>query len=393
MVKKSILRVSHKFLIDSDGYDFHLQDLCKSTYDQYQNYIITYINCSLIKYVKTNNLKKKGKLYYHSETKTYILPITYKRKYNNYLKDLYLKQNIIKFQKAFELFYDEIKPSIVHIHGTLIPQFLHVAKYSKKSKVFATHHIGLINQNYHKQKISILWKKFWIHNKMPNYCDKIICVSNHGRKSFLNRKKNIIVVNPIPNLPKQSKVKLNKIISKNKLHNKFKIFKKDKLFYVVGRICPQKNQLKIVSAFNQIIKFNPEHKLILVGNVKNKEYFEKLMKEIEKNKDNYCLIPTIRKEEIMTIIDNSVAIISSTHNEGFGRAAIEALMMGKGVIGSKGAGNEDFIDHEKNGLLIDPNRINSIKKAILNIDKLKSNKKYSHVNYIKKIKKIYGGKK
>ncbi len=393
MIKKSILRISHKFLIDADGYDFHLQDLCKSTYDQYQNYVITYINCSLIKYVKNNNLKKKDKLYYHSETKTYILPITYKRKYNNYLKDLYLKQNIIKFQKAFELFYDEIKPFIVHIHGTLIPQFLHAAKYSKKSKVFATHHIGLINQNYHKQKLSILWKKFWIHNTMPNYCDKIICVSNHGRKSFLNRKKNIIVVNPIPNLPKESKVQLNKIISKNKLHNKFKLSKKDKLFYVVGRICPQKNQLNIVSAFNQIIKSNPEHKLILVGNVRNKEYFEKLMKEIEKNNDNYCLIPEIGKEEIMTIIDNSVAIISSTHNEGFGRAAIEALMMGKGVIGSKGAGNEDFINHEKNGLLVDPNKINSIKKAILNIDKLKSNKKYSHANYIKKIKKIYGGKK
>ena len=159
--KKTILRVCHKFLIDNDGYDLDIQDLCKSTNKFYTNYVITYIDCSIKEYVKKNNLSKVDDYFYHKKLRTYIIPIEYRKKHGTYLKDLYLYKNIVRFNRNYKKTFKTLKPDILHIHGTLLIQFLYSAIISKKKcLVISTHHIGLINNNYHKQNLHRLW--LWV---------------------------------------------------------------------------------------------------------------------------------------------------------------------------------------------------------------------------------------
>jgi glycosyltransferase involved in cell wall biosynthesis len=393
MQKKTILRICHKYLINNDGYDLDVQDLCKSTSKTYNNYVIAYLNKSSSEYIKDNKLIKKGKFYYHPATKTKIYFIKYKIKSNNYLKDLYKLNKIKIFLKAFKEIYDIIKPDILHVHGTLLYQYLYAAKYAKgKSKVIATHHIGLINQNYIKQNLIILIAKYIIHNLFPLYSNKIVCVSNYGKKSFSLFKKNIVVINPIPLIPKVNISNFNKIIRKNVLNNKFKVTKKDNFFCLIGRICEQKNQLKTIKAFNEIIQLNPNYKLIIIGEIKNQEYYKKLIKEINKKIDNYCIIGNINNKEVIKIIEKSQGLITISNNEGLGRNAMEARLLGKPIIASKNSGYEDFIQNKRNGYLVNQNRSAEIINAIKNIKKLSINNNYSHQDYIKEIKKIYNGK-
>lgn len=393
MNKTRILRVCHKFLINEDGYDLDIQDLCFSTSDKYDNYVLTYINMPLKEYIKKNNLIEKNSFLYSSKLKTYIFPIKFDMKYNNYLKDLYSLKTRKIFKKIFTHVYNLLKPEIVSIHGTLLPQFVFSAKYSKnKSKVIVNHPIGLINQNYKRQRISILISKYFIHNLLPLYSNKVICVSNHGKDSFHFFKKNVVVVNPISLITKKEKSDFKKTLKNNLLKNNFNIRKNDKVFCVVGRISVQKNQLKIISAFNEVLKKHLNFKLIIIGKSSNEKYFKKVKVEINKHKNNYCLLNELKNNDVINVVENSDFLISASINEGFGRNAMEAILLGTPVIASKFCGHTDFIDENENGLLVNPNKIHEIVKAILNIDKIKIKHNYTHKFYISEIKKIYGDK-
>ncbi len=392
MSKEIILRICHKFLISEDGYDLDIQDLCKSTSSSFRNYVLTYINCSIKDYVRSNKLTKIDKrTYYHKKLKTYIYPITYSKKYNTILNNLYSMRNIKSFIKKYKEIFDYIKPNIISIHGTLIPQFLYSAYYSKnKCKVIATHHIGLINTHYRKQKGIILILKYVVHNLLPLFCDNVICVSNYGKKSFDLYKSNIKVINPVPLIPKVNLTTNSKLIKKNILKNKFKINKKDKVFCCIGRLSAQKNQLRIIKAFNNSLYKKSNYKLIIIGEIANHNYYKLIIEEINKNKNNYCLIRNIKNAEVINAIKNSDFLISTTLNEGFGRNAMEAQLLGKPIIASKNNGYKDFIKEDDNGILVDPENVKEIEKAVISIKKTKKKtKKKSHKNYIQKIIKLY----
>ncbi|MFO8015895.1 MAG: glycosyltransferase family 4 protein [Candidatus Woesearchaeota archaeon] len=392
MLRKKVLRVCHKFLTSDDGYDLDIQDLCKSTSDCFINYVFTYIDISTKEYVRKKNLLKRGDYYYHKKLRTYIIPIEYKKRYHVYLKDFYLWYNIKLFSEEYKKIFNKIEPDIVHIHGTLLPQFIYAAILARnKCKVIASHHIGLINTNYRKQKFHILILKYIMHNIFPLCSDKLLCVSNYGKKSFNFFKSNIDVINPVPNIPKNNPSNFKRIFDKNVLCNKFQIDGDDKLFCCVGRISRQKNQLNQIKAFNNIISKNPKYKLIIVRDSADDSYYNLITEELRKYLNNYCLIKGADHAEVLKVIEYSDYLLSVTLNEGLSRVAMEGQALGKPVIASKDSGYEDFINDGGNGLLVDPDNVEEIKRAIININKIKNSVKHSHRVYIDKMIKIYEG--
>ncbi|MFW5804431.1 MAG: glycosyltransferase family 4 protein, partial [bacterium] len=391
MQKGKVLRFCHKYLVSNDGYDLDIQDICKSTSDLYENYVITFVKGSTESYVKKNNLKKKGFFFYHKGTKSYIYPIKLISKHENYVKDLYMWKNIKNFQVGLKRCKNNINPSIIHIHGTLIPQFFYAAIEFRKKHVISTHHIGLINQNYHRQKLYILFFKFLIHNIFPFINDRIICNSRYGKKSFLF-KRNISVINPIPPRKKSSKKDIAHILKSNLIQNNFSINRKDNIFLMVGRISKQKNQLSCIKAFNKSLEINPNMKLILVGEVYDNIYFKKILEEIKKNLNNYFLIDSLENDYIEGLIEFSDFILTPTFNEGFGRLAMESIMRSKPVIASKNNGYSEFLD-ESNSILVDPDSVKEISYAIINIKYKNIKINMNHKKYIQEIIDIYRGGK
>ncbi len=398
MHKKKILRLTHKFLISEDGYDLDIQDLCRFTSKKFENHVLTYINVPLEDYAKRNNLLRLGEVYYHKKLKTFIYPVEYSVKYDDYLKDLYRLQNIKKFIVAFRRIYKKIEPDIIHIHGTVLPQFLYTAIYARKrSKIIVTHHIGKINQAYTKQKPHILLLKYIIHNLFPLFSNKLICVSNYGKTSFDFFKSNIEVINPIPKIQRFKRRSIKDLLKNNVLNHQFRLTKHDVIFCCIGRITKQKNQLNIVRAFNKVVDTNPNYKLILVGEIKDVAYYKLCKKEMEKHPQNFCLITSLNNENILNMIKSSDYMIAASFNEGFGRVAIEAMLLGRLVIASKNSGYEDFIKSGKNGILVNPDNLREIETAIRAITKMKFEKPISsrfgtflYKNYVKQVMALYG---
>ncbi len=398
MKKKKVLRLCHKFLVNNDGYDLDVRDLCISTSSKYKNYVLTYINFPLNEFVKRNKLVKKDFFYHHPETGSYVLPVELDAKSINYEENFYTIKNIRKLTKNFREVYEHLRPEIIHIHGTLLLQFLYAALYfRKKSKIFATNHLGHINKLDNNPKINIYLLKYLVHNIFPFFCDNVFCVSNYSKSSFKFYSKNTLIINPVPRLPiSEGNECIKKILSKNILESGFRIKNNDKVLCCIGRISIQKNQLNVVRAFNEIIKKNKNYKLILIGKIKYNEYYTSIKKEIEKNPSNYCLLDETENSKIIKIIEESHCLIAPSFNEGLGRNAMEAMLLGKPVIASKRTGYDDFIIHGKNGLLVDPSSIEEIKNGIEDIENIKNIKGTSltfdstHECYIKRILEVYG---
>jgi len=388
MSKLKLLRICHKFLVDEDGYDLHVQDLVDSLKNEYDNYLIFFISKGELKnYIKKNKLIKKNGFYYNKNLNVKIIPLIYIKKYGDYIRDLFYFKNIKSLNKQIYNNIKKINPDIVHIHGTLVPQFLTsvfiAGRFSKR--VISTHHIGLINKNYENQKYSILFLKYFIHNLFPFICDKVICVSNYGKDSFLF-KKNMIVINPIPRLRSYSKEKFMNIIKNNLIKNKFKIKKKDKIYFYPARISKQKNQLNLVKAFE---KMDKSSKLILVGKI-DRGYFLEITNLISKYKykNNFCILNKLPQDKIMTIYNKIDYVVMPSFNEGFGRVPMEALQFNKPIMVSNAGGFKENI--KERGVVVDPYDIKSIFDGLIKIKKItKLNSILNYNKYVNKINKIY----
>ena len=386
MEKKRILRICHKLLKDNDGYDLDIQDLCLSLSDYYDNYVIFFITRNnLEEFLKQNKLITRDNFYYSKKIKSFLLPVFYEEITSELLSDFYRLKNIISFYKQYKIYLSKINPDIIHIHGTLIPQYL-LSTFNKKHKI-VTHHIGKINKNNQKLRYKLV--KWIMHNTIPRFSSKVICISEYSKSSFLF-KKNIEVIVPIPKEKNIQYKNYNKILIQNILNNRFNL--NGKIYFYPARFCEQKNQLKLVQGFEKFLEDkNTNSKLILVGKIFDRDYFNKILDMMKKSKftNNYCIINEINNQEIHALMSKINFLVMPSINEGLGRIVFEALQKKKPVIISKKGGFSDLsiID---SAISVNPEDIEDIKQGLEKVKFLKvKNLDLNHKDYVKKIRGIY----
>lgn len=125
--------------------------------------------------------------------------------------------------------------------------------------------------------------------------------------------KNSYVIHPPINLPKMNSDK-----------------KAENYFLYVSRINLPKRQLELVKAFKSISKDYPNFKLILVGNIDNKEYFNKIKKECAG--ENIEIRHNISNNELDLLYSHCKAGIFLGYQEDFGIVPIEVISRGKPLI-------------------------------------------------------------
>ncbi|MBC8495562.1 glycosyltransferase family 4 protein [archaeon] len=376
-MSKKLLRICHKFLVDSDGYEVGIQDLVTALSKNFDSYVMFFIpENQLSNYVKKNELTKKGKYFYHKKTNCTIVPIIYERKNNVYVNDLFMRKNIASFKRQFNNLFNDISPDIVHIHGTLAPQFLHAAKHAKEAgkKVFATHHIGLINRNCHNQRWYIVFAKFFIHNQFPSICDKVLCLSHHGKDSFMNRQ-NVIVdygAKPVKKV-NYSMNKINALLNKHRLSDGLINLKEKEYLVYPARYNDQKNQLMLVEAAKILKAQGLKIKILCIGSIFDKDYFVSVQRKIKHHKlsREIILVNKLSHDEVLAVVNKAEFMISPSINEGLGRSSLEALSLGVPILVSRDSGHMEYLVWGINGLHFNPRNKKSIAEAIKHAKKMK----------------------
>jgi len=279
----------------------------------------------------------------------------------------------------------KIKPNIVHaVMESYAGGALLLTKYLyPRAKRILTLQSGDLDDPKKQKKIliGIFWK---LIHRTP---DKLTAISSFlaKRAERLGVKKENIEITPngvdLSRIPNISEKIPNRVIC-------------------VARLSWEKGLDYLIKAWPEILRKEPETKLVLVGEGDKRREIENLIKELNIS-GSVELRGNLPHDKTLEEIKKSEIFICPSLAEGLGIVFIEAQACGVPPIGTKVGGIPDVIQDNENGLLIEPRNSQVIADAIIKLlqDKnftdrlskkaLETVKKYDWENIVEKISKIY----
>jgi len=178
------------------------------------------------------------------------------------------------------------------------------------------------------------------------------------------------------------------------LDKKLFYFKKreNKVFTIgyVGRIVKNKGLDLLLKA---VSKLNFDYQLIIIGRTSHEpEYFNNLELLVRKLKINNKVkfMGFIRPKLLIEYYSKmNLFVFPTQFKESFGNVAIEAMACGVPVVGSKIGALEEYIFHEYNGYLFEPNNIKQLQKFITKYYELNNEERLKFINNAIESVKVY----
>jgi len=216
-------------------------------------------------------------------------------------------------------------------------------------------------------------RKFRLMKKVLSGAEEIIANSEFTKKELLKigvLEEKITLIYPCldpDDYKTPSAEEIKKIREKYHLNNK-------KVLLTVGRLVARKGQDKVIEALPEILKEIPDLLYLVAGDGEYRKNLENLVKQnnLEKN-----VIFTGRAEDselpaLYSLSDVFIMIPRELEDgdvEGFGMVYLEANYFGKPVIGSDSGGAGEAVERGINGLLVNPEKEEEIKRAVFKIFK------------------------
>lgn len=307
---------------------------------------------------------------------------TYRYKDYNFLPK---NQHMFKiFNKRMEKLYLEIvkkegKVDIIHAHSAFWGG-ISAAYVAKKYNIpfVLTEHSSLQNSIYVKESYYKYIKEVY------DSADLLIAVGNGLKKELENYTDNDIKV--VHNLVDFSKFK----VAPSECHEGIKLFS---LAYLVEG----KGMTALIQAFNEAFK-DKKVTLRIGGDGEKREELAKLIRDLNLEKQ-VELLGMLSRENVVKEINNCDGFVLASEHETFGVVYVEALALGKPVLGTKNGGAEDIIK-DYNGIIVENKNhqalVEGLKFFVKNIHNYDGNlirkrcmDSYKEEVIISKIKELY----
>lgn len=219
------------------------------------------------------------------------------------------------------------KPLIVTVHGQDFQHTIHRNKNSKKAVAFTLSNAA---------RIIVVSKK--LHDL--------------AAKHFSNIGETIIIPNGVGKLPD---VRTREQWSEEK--------KLSVIILSVSNLVETKGIDLNIYALNKLKKKYPDLEYLVVGSGPEEKKLRALVESLDMS-DWVTFLGRKTHDDVFKYMSMCTLFCLPSWNEGFGVVYIEAMAMGKPVIGCRGEGIEDFVDHGRNGFLVEPRDVNSLVQAL-----------------------------
>lgn len=262
------------------------------------------------------------------------------------------KDNIYNLLNIIKLIPFLKKYDVIHTHNTAAQFFTAIAAFlipQNKAKLYTTEH------NTTNRRRTIFGFKY-IDKLMYKQYDHIICISNATKDNlceYLNLKTNNIhvIYNGINLIEYQQATPLNRLDITNHPERT--------IITMIAGFRKQKDHKTLIETM-MLIPNNYE--LWLIGDGDLRTQYENLVKE--RNLTNRVHFLGIRTD-VKNLLKTVDIVVISSHWEGFGLAAAEAMAAGIPVIASNVSGLNEII--QNSGLLFPQGDANTLAKLIIEI--------------------------
>lgn len=267
------------------------------------------------------------------------------------LKSLGIKTHVIYTEKPFDFrvwgrvqkLIEEEGIDIVHAHGTrAASNMFWAAKKTARPLVYTCHAWSFhLDQNRVVKKLRIWGEQYLTAKADVNICGSQSNVET-GRRLF--KAFNAVVINNSID-PKR----FNPYGVFKNIREELAIAADEIVIASIARFTLQKQPLKLIAAFAAVCKKAANVKLLMVGDGEQKEEAIKLIQKL--NLQDKIILQPFRQDipDVLAAVD--IFVLPSLW-EALPIALLEAMSMGKAVIGTNVDGTPELIEHEKNGLLI-----------------------------------------
>lgn len=171
----------------------------------------------------------------------------------------------------------------------------------------------------------------------------------------------------------------------------------------VASLSIRKDHRTLIEGFNALLQSFPNAALLLVGDGDQRVHLERLCKELNLNDSVFFVGYRKDVEKFYHLMDIHILLTNiHAHLEGISNSIIEAMACMVPVIATRGGGTSELIDHNMNGLLIEPFNSESLikymvallsdrymAKKITHAALCKIQKKLNMSRYIQDYEKIY----
>ncbi len=289
-------------------------------------------------------INRQGKADYESEIKKlgskiyYISPIK--------------PGSIIKYKKEFRQFLQK-HPEYTIIHSNLEERSCFPLKIAKemgiKTRIVHAHSVPK------KQGIKQL-QRIWCKKKLKGtYTHMFACSEGPAQWLYGKNVRCITMEEAVKNVAKNSVIIMRNAVDTEKFIYKENIRKQqrknlkvsDDTLVVghIGRLVPEKNQLKLIEIFGNVNNQRPDSRLLLIGGGKSKRE-QKYKKQVQKKIKEYGLESKVRwlgvRDDIDKLLHAIDVLVMPSTSEGFPVTLVEAQALGTREVVS------DVIDYKVN---------------------------------------------
>lgn len=142
----------------------------------------------------------------------------------------------------------------------------------------------------------------------------------------------------------------------------FNVIKNPKQVIFTGTLVKKKGIFQLAKAWNMVHQTEPDAQLLILG----KGDKQKVVACFDKNAlSTVSFLGHVAKSDLYENLAESTIAVFPSYAEAFALAPLEAMACGTTVVNSDRTSGPELIDHELNGLLIDPDNIDQIATSII----------------------------